>query len=60
MCWSLFYKVTGLQAPAQVFSSKYCKIFKNTHFEEHLRTGASVTFLSWINESVSMRFEDVF
>ena len=26
----------------QVFSCEYCKIFKNTYFEEHLRTAASV------------------
>ena len=25
----------------QVFSCKYCEIFKNTYFEEHLRTAAS-------------------
>ena len=24
----------------QVFSCKYCKIFKSTYFQEHLRTGA--------------------
>ena len=27
--------------PTQVFSGEYCKIFKNTYFEEHLRTAAS-------------------
>ena len=27
--------------PTQVFSCEYCKIFKNTYFEEHLRTAAS-------------------
>ena len=26
----LFNKVAGLKAPAQVFSSEYCKIFKNS------------------------------
>ena len=26
--------------PTQVFSSEYCKTFKNTCFEEHLRTAA--------------------
>ena len=25
----------------QVFSSEYCKTFKNTYFEKHLRTAAS-------------------
>ena len=26
----------------QVFSCEYCEIFKNTYFEEHLRTAASI------------------
>ena len=30
------------ETPAQVFSCEYCKIFKNTYFEEHLRTAASI------------------
>ena len=46
MCWSLFLKScrpSGLQlylkeTPAQVFSCEYCQIFKNTYFEEPLRT----------------------
>ena len=25
-----------------MFSCEYCEIFKNTYFEEHLRTAASV------------------
>ena len=29
------------ETPAQVFSYEYCKMFKNTYFEEHLRTAAS-------------------
>ena len=24
------------ETPAQMFSSEYCKIFKNTYFEQHL------------------------
>ena len=48
MCWSLFLKscrLSGLQlylkeTPAQVFSCEYCQIFKNTYFEEPLRTAA--------------------
>ena len=28
--------------PTQVFSCEYCKIFRNTYFEEHLRMAASV------------------
>ena len=47
---SPFYKVAGLQAcdfikkgtPRQVFSYEIFKIFKNTYFEEHLRTTASL------------------
>ena len=27
--------------PTQVFSRKYCRIFKNTYFDENLRTTAS-------------------
>ena len=30
------------ETPTQVFSCGYCKVFKNTYFEEHLRTAASV------------------
>ena len=35
--WSLFFKK---EIPTQVFSSEYCKKFKNT-CEENLRTAAS-------------------
>ena len=28
---------------AQVFSYEYCKIFKDTYFEEHLRTAVSAS-----------------
>ena len=28
---------------AQVFSCEFCEIFKKTHFEEHLRTAASLS-----------------
>ena len=46
-----FTKVAGLKAcdliknktPTQVFFCEYCEIFKNIHFEEHLRTAASGT-----------------
>ena len=30
------------ETPTQVLSSEYCKVFKNTNFEEHFRTAASV------------------
>ena len=29
-----------------MFSSEYCEIFKNTYFEEHLRTAASYHIIS--------------
>ena len=34
-------RVPEKETPTQVFSCEYCKIFKNTYFEEHLRTAAS-------------------
>ena len=39
-------KVAGLQryqkeTPTQMFSSEYCEVFKNTHFEKYLLTAAS-------------------
>ena len=44
MLESPFNKVAGLQAlkrdPIQLFSCEYCKHFKNTYFEEFLRTPA--------------------
>ena len=44
----LFNKVAGLgqqlyrkETPTQVFSCEICEVFKNTYFEEDLRTTAS-------------------
>ena len=34
-----------LDTPIQVFSCECCENFKNTYFEEHLRTAASDSFL---------------
>ena len=31
-----------LKTLTQVFSCEYCEIFKNTYFEEHLRTAVSI------------------
>ena len=50
LCWSLFlitFQALVLQSykkeiPTQVFSCEYCETFKNTYFEEHLRTAASL------------------
>ena len=36
-----------------MFSCQYCEIFKNTYFEEHPRTAASVVLLQ-INRSVTL------
>ena len=33
------------ETPAQVFSCEYCDIFKNTSFEEHTPTAASVLLI---------------
>ena len=33
-------KLFKKETPAQLFSSKYCKHFKSTYFEQHLRTAA--------------------
>ena len=44
LCWSLFSWPTTLSKRdyiKQVFSCKYCKIFKNIYFEEHPPTAAS-------------------
>ena len=50
LCQSLFlmkfqtFRAATLlkETPTQVFSCEYCKISKNTDFEEHLRTASSV------------------
>ena len=34
------------ETPTQVFSCEYCEIFKNTYFEERLRTAGSVIVLT--------------
>ena len=66
MCWSLcliklqtFRPVT----PTQVFSCDYCEIFKNSYFEEHLRTAASVyseDLLKYKNCVIKICFQRVF
>ena len=58
LCQSLFFnKVAGggacnfikKETLAQVFSSEFCEISKNTLFTEHLRATASVYFTQMIN-----------
>ena len=42
LCWSPFCSSFLLkETPKQIFSCKYCEIFKNTYFEEHLQKAAS-------------------
>ena len=44
LCWCVGVSsgATSLKKTlTQMFSDEYCKIFKNTYFEEHLRTAAS-------------------
>ena len=50
---SLFNKVAGLKAPTQLFCCEICVIFKNTYFEDYLRTSASVNILLIISWSKS-------
>ena len=38
LCWSLFL--------IKLFPCEYCEIFKNTYFEEHLRTAVSAYFVA--------------
>ena len=38
---SLFNKGLEKETLTQLLSCKYCEMFKNTYFEEHLRTAAS-------------------
>ena len=50
LCWSLFLiKLQALrpatlikETPTQVFFCEHCEVFKNTYFEKHLQTTASV------------------
>ena len=41
-CSQMFYKIGVLiENPPRVFSGKYCKIFKDSYFEEHVQMAAS-------------------
>ena len=45
-------------APKQVFSCEYCEIFKNTYFEKHLQTTASVdSKVTKFQESLALPFK---
>ena len=39
--------------PAQVLSCEFCKIFRNTYFEEHLQMPVSRACLPWITSCLS-------
>ena len=55
LCWSLLLRHLRASRPATflkrdsdtVFSCEYCKIFKNTYFDENLRTTASAVPASY-------------
>ena len=42
LLWNPFFQLYQKETPTEVFSCEYCEIFKNTYFEEHLQTAASV------------------
>ena len=57
MLESLFGRVAGQETPTQV--SKYCEIFKNTYFQEHLQNDSVWLYLLCRELSkISKRFKD--
>ena len=49
------------ETPTQVLSYEYWEIFKNTFFEEHLRTAVSeITFLQFIRFFLAGKFSSKF
>ena len=60
MLESLFNKVTIRHATflietlTQMFSCEYCEAFKNTCFEEHLQTAATVIFQNYFPEHLKV------
>ena len=48
----LIEKIYYKENPPQVFSCKYCEIFKNSYFEEHLRTAASALIITYYNHKL--------
>ena len=54
LCWSPFFNTvadlreTTKETPTQVFSCKFCKIFKNIYCADHLRAAASnMSYFQW-------------
>ena len=67
LCWNLFLVKLNAFSGLQIYQNKnrlqyrfFCEIFKNTYFEEHLRTTASKLLFRekphWLNK---MRFIDI-
>ena len=48
----LIEKIYSKENPPQVFSCKYCEIFKKSCFEEHLRTAASAHIITYYNDKL--------
>ena len=48
----LIEKIYLKENPPQVFSCKYCEIYKNSYFEEHLRTAASALIITCYNHKL--------
>ena len=48
----LIEKIYLKENPPQVFSCKYCEIYKNSYFEEHLRTAASALIITYYNHKL--------
>ena len=56
LCWSLFLiKPLKKETPTLVFSCETCEIFKDTYFEEHLRTTTSMTAANMLNYMIVTR-----
>ena len=48
----LIEKIYEKENPPQVFSCKYCKILKNSYFEENQRTAASALIITYCNHKL--------
>ena len=48
----LIEKIYEKENPPQVFSCKYCEIFKNSYFEENHRTAASAIIITYYNHKL--------
>ena len=55
LCQSLFFNKVGSEDLAQVFTSEFSEIFKNTFFTEHLRTTASEHLITCVPQNNTSR-----